>query len=85
MGARHDRLQLVVHLSFHPGASGGAERLLKTQCHLRRDARSPVQEVAEGLTVASEHLCGVGDGQAVGIKAFLADKDSWMGHVSSYS
>lgn len=85
MGARHDRFQLVVHLSFHPGAGGGAERLLKAQRHLRRDTGSPVQKVAKGLTVAPEHLCGVGDGQAVGIKAFLADKDSGMGHVCSYS
>ncbi len=83
MGARHHRFQLVVHLSFHPGAGGGAERLLKAQRHLWRDAGSPVQEVAEGLTVAAEHTRGVGDGQAVGVKTFLANKDSGMGHVCS--
>lgn len=85
MSARHDRLQFVVHLSFQPRTSCGTESLLKAQRHLRRDAGSPVQEIAKGLTVTPEHLRRVGDGQAVGIKAFLADKDSGMGHVNSYN
>ena len=73
--------EVVLHLLGQPALGAAAERLRQPDCHLGRDAETPVEQELESVARDRQPFRGLGDRQTERLKALAPDEGARVGWI----